>query len=60
MYTNIETDHALAVIAEFLQTSLLCVGCSHSAIIQGLKILMLNNLFQFLVTPFGTKQKEPQ
>jgi hypothetical protein len=47
MYTNIEADHALAVIAKFLQTSLFCSGCSHAAIIQGLKILMRNNLFQF-------------
>jgi hypothetical protein len=47
MYTNIDTDHALAVNAEFLQTSPLCTGALHAAIIQGLEILMRNNNFQF-------------
>ncbi len=47
MYTNIDTDHALEVIAYFLQTSPLCAGVPHVAIIAGLEILMRNNIFRF-------------
>ena len=47
MYTNIDTDHALEVIAHFLRTSPLCDGLPHAAIIAGLEILMRNNFFRF-------------
>jgi hypothetical protein len=47
MYTNIDTDHALEVIACFLQTSPLCTSMPHAAIIAGLEILMRNNIFCF-------------
>lgn len=47
MYTNIDTDHALAVIAEFLRTSPLCADAPRAAIVQGLEILMRNNIFKF-------------
>jgi hypothetical protein len=40
MYTNIDTGHTLEVIGHFLQTSLLCLGVPHAAIIAGLKILI--------------------
>ena len=47
MYTNIDTDHALEVLAHFLRTSPLCSGASSAAIIAGLEILMQNNIFRF-------------
>jgi hypothetical protein len=45
--TNIDAIHALAVIAKFLLTSLLCAGAPHATIIHGLEILMRNIVFQF-------------
>jgi hypothetical protein len=56
MYTNIDTDHALAVIATFLRTSPRCAGVPHAAIIHGLEILMRNNIFQFGDTFWHQKQ----
>ena len=47
MYTNINTDHALLVISHFLHTSPLCSDFSTEPIIEALKIIMTNNLFQF-------------
>ncbi len=47
MYTNIDTDHALEVIATFLRTSPLCADVPSDAIIAGLEIIMRNNIFRF-------------
>jgi hypothetical protein len=47
MYTNIDTDHALEVIARFLRTSPLCIGAPSAAIISALEIIMRNNVFRF-------------
>jgi hypothetical protein len=48
MYTNIDTDHALAVISRFLyQQPLLITQHERCAVIEGLSIIMKNNLFQF-------------
>jgi hypothetical protein len=47
MYTNVDTDHAMEVIANFLQMSPLCTGVPHAAIITSLKFLMRNNYFRF-------------
>jgi hypothetical protein len=48
MYTNIDTDHALAEISKFLRTSPLCHGITTiEATIRGLEILMRNNIFKF-------------
>ena len=45
MYTNILMDHALTTIATYLHQ---CPYCHNSgAIIQGMEILMCNNVFQF-------------
>jgi len=47
MYTNIDTEHALKVIAKFLRTSPLCSDISAEPIICGLGIIMRNNVFRF-------------
>jgi hypothetical protein len=48
MYTNIDTEHALSEISNFLRTSPLCHGTTTiEATIHGLEILMRNNLFKF-------------
>jgi hypothetical protein len=47
MYTNIDTDHALEVIATFLRTSPLCAAVPSAAVIAGLEIIMQNNIFRF-------------
>ena len=47
MYTNIDTEHALKVIAIFLRTSPLCSDISAEPIISGLGIIMRNNVFRF-------------
>jgi hypothetical protein len=47
MYTNIDTDHAMKTIANFLRNSPLCKDVSSGPIIAALEIVMRNNLFQF-------------
>ena len=47
MYTNINTDHALLIILQFLQTSPICADITTEPIIKALSIIMKNNLFQF-------------
>lgn len=48
MGTNIDTDHALSVVSEFLRTHPLCQNiCNFNSINRGLEILMRNNLFKF-------------
>jgi hypothetical protein len=48
MYTNIDTDHALSEISNFLRTHSSCKGITNiEVIIRGLDILMRNNLFRF-------------
>jgi hypothetical protein len=47
MYTNIDTDHALEVIADFLRHHRLAQGLPAEAIIAGLEIIMRWNVFQF-------------
>ena len=48
MYTNIDTEHALSEISNFLRTSPLCHGSTTiEATIRGLEILMRNNVFKF-------------
>ena len=46
MYTNIDTNHALAVLLPFLSTSPLCTECPANAIIAALEILMRQNVFK--------------
>ena len=48
MYTNIDTDHTLSVIAQFLRTHPICQSIYNiDSINRGLEILMRNNLFKF-------------
>jgi hypothetical protein len=47
MYTNIDTDHALQTISEFLRNSPLCSHIEAEPIIQALTIVMRNNIFRF-------------
>jgi hypothetical protein len=48
MYTNIDTDHALTTIANFLRHSPYCRNISNpEPIIRGLEIIMRNNVFRF-------------
>jgi hypothetical protein len=47
MYTNIDTDHALAVIGDFLRNHDLAKGLPAESLIAGLEIIMRWNVFQF-------------
>jgi hypothetical protein len=47
MYTNIDTDHALAKIAAFLRTSPLATAASSEPLIRALEIIMRRNYFRF-------------
>jgi hypothetical protein len=47
MYTSIDTDHALEVIADFLRNHQLAEGLPAEAIIAGLELIMRWNIFQF-------------
>ncbi len=47
MYTNIETDHALNEIEDFLQSSEQFANLLKGAIVAALKIIMRHNVFQF-------------
>ena len=47
MYTNIDTNHALLTISLFLWSSPKFKGLPITAIMQGLEIIMKNNLFKF-------------
>ena len=48
MYTNIDTEHALSVIANFLQHHPLCHDVSNrEAIMSALELIMRNNVFRF-------------
>ena len=47
MYTNIETDHALCEIEDFLQSSEHCADLSRGGVLSALKIIMRHNVFQF-------------
>ena len=47
MYTNIDTKHALTVLAEFLRNDPTCRDCNATAIIAGLEIVMRHNYFKF-------------
>jgi hypothetical protein len=47
MYTNIDTDHALAVIADFLDNHPLAVGLPANALVSALELVMRCNIFQF-------------
>jgi hypothetical protein len=48
MYTNIDTDHALLVISQFLRTHPLCQTIYDiESVNRGLEILMRNNIFKF-------------
>ena len=47
MYTNIDTDHALQIIEEFLKEHPLCKGIDWEPIIQSFKLIMQENIFQF-------------
>lgn len=47
MYTNIDTDHALLVISNFLRSSHFCRDIAADPIIRALEIIMRNNMFKF-------------
>jgi hypothetical protein len=47
MYTNIDTDHALPIIANFLRYSPYCSDIAAEPIIDALSIIMRNNMFKF-------------
>ena len=47
MYTNIDTDHALKIIEEFLKEHPLCEDIDWKPIIRSLKLIMRENIFQF-------------
>jgi hypothetical protein len=47
MYTNIDTNHALSVISDFLRHSPICRDSDADPIIRALEIIMRNNLFKF-------------
>jgi hypothetical protein len=47
MYTNIDTDHALAVIAPFLRQHPLAEGLPAESLISGLELIMRWNIFAF-------------
>jgi hypothetical protein len=48
MYTNIDTDHAIAMIAGFLRTSPLCAMVSNKELIlHALELIMRRNYFKF-------------
>jgi hypothetical protein len=47
MYTNIDTDHALQVISDFLRNHRLCDDIDAEPIICGLELVMRNNVFRF-------------
>ena len=47
MYTNIDTDHALATISDFLRTSHYCRYIEAEPLIRALEIIMRNNVFKF-------------
>ena len=47
MYTNIDTNHALIIIPQFLKSSPLCSDITTEPIIEVLKIILQHNLFQF-------------
>lgn len=47
MYTNIDTDHALDFISNFLRYSAQCRDIDADPIIRALEIIMRNNLFKF-------------
>jgi len=48
MYTNIDTDHALSVITRHLRSTV--VDINVDALLEGLSIVMRNNIFQFGTT----------
>jgi DNA-binding MarR family transcriptional regulator len=47
MYTNIDTDHALPVISNFLRYSSHCSDIDAEPIICALELIMRNNMFKF-------------
>jgi hypothetical protein len=47
MYTNINTGHALKVIATFLESHPLACGLPANALIAALELVMRHNIFQF-------------
>ena len=47
MYTNIDTDHALAILDPFLRFNPLCEGIPAELILKALELVMRNNLFKF-------------
>jgi hypothetical protein len=47
MYTSIDTNHALEVIADFLRTNPMALGLPAEAIIDGLELIMRWNIFRF-------------
>jgi hypothetical protein len=47
MYTKIDADHALTVIAEFLHKHELTIGLPTKALIAGLDLIMRCNVFKF-------------
>jgi hypothetical protein len=47
MYTNIDTNHALEVISQYLRHSPQCLDIDPEPIICALEIIMRNNLFKF-------------
>jgi hypothetical protein len=50
MYTSVDTNHMLEVIANLLQTHELAKGLPAEAIISGLELIMRWNIFQFGAT----------
>ena len=47
MYNNINTEHALHVISDFMETHILCKGLNWEPIYEALEIIMTCNVFQF-------------
>ena len=47
MYTNIDTDHALYTISDFLKSNPICSDINEPLITRAMEIIMRNNIFQF-------------